>query len=280
MARIAENVPSLREIVAGWRAAGETVALVPTMGALHEGHLALVSQAKREADRVVVSIFVNPAQFGPNEDYARYPRTFVEDCVKLDSVGTDLVFAPSAEEIYPAGFATKVVLDGPAVAGLEDRFRPIHFIGVATVVAKLLIQVMPDIAIFGAKDYQQLMVITRMAKDLDLPVRIVGGETVREEDGLALSSRNRYLTAQDRAKAPALYRAMTACAAAIRGGAPIDAALAHARDAATAAGFDLDYLEARNAETLAPLSGSAGEPIRLLAAGKLGTTRLIDNIAV
>jgi pantoate--beta-alanine ligase len=276
---VARTVKALRRAVAGWRGAGEHVALVPTMGALHEGHLALVRQARRRAERVVVSIFVNPAQFGPGEDLSTYPRTFADDRRRLDGLA-DLIFAPAVEEMYPDGAATTVSLAGPAAAGLEDRFRPTHFPGVATVVAKLLIQAMPDIALFGEKDYQQLKVVTRMAADLHLPVRIVPGRTVREPDGLALSSRNRYLSAEERAKAPLLHRTLQACAKAIRSGAPLAQALTQARRTVTSAGFALDYLEARNAETLDPVLSAGETPVRLLVAARIGTTRLIDNVAV
>ena len=276
---VARTAKALRRAVGGWRGAGERVALVPTMGALHEGHLALVRQARRRAERVVVSIFVNPTQFGPAEDLSTYPRTFADDRRRLDGLA-DLIFAPAVEEMYPDGAATTVSLAGPAAAGLEDRFRPTHFPGVATVVAKLLIQAMPDIALFGEKDYQQLKVVTRMAADLHLPVRIVPGPTVREPDGLALSSRNRYLSAEERAKAPLLHRALQACARAIRSGTPLAQALTQARRTVISAGFDLDYLEARDAETLEPVASAGKMPLRLLVAARIGTTRLIDNVAV
>jgi pantoate--beta-alanine ligase len=276
---IARTVKSLRRTVAAGRGAGERVALVPTMGALHEGHIALVRLARRRADKVVVSIFVNPTQFGPHEDFSRYPRTFKDDCRKLAGLA-DLVFAPSVEEMYPAGAATTVSLGGPAAAVLEDRFRPTHFTGVATVVAKLLIQAMPDVAIFGEKDYQQLQVVTRMVRDLHLPVRIIPGPTVREADGLAMSSRNRYLSLEERAKAPLLYRTLQTCAAEIRAGEPIRRTLVKGRRKLGTAGFDLDYLEARQAETLAPVESTADGPVRLLVAARIGATRLIDNIQV
>jgi pantoate--beta-alanine ligase len=273
------TVKALRRATAGWREAGERIALVPTMGALHEGHLALVRLARRRADRVVVSIFVNPTQFAPNEDFSAYPRPLRDDLRKLGGLA-DLVFTPGVEEMYPDGAATTVSLSGPAAVGLEDRFRPTHFQGVATVVAKLLIQAMPDVAIFGEKDYQQLKVVTRMARDLHLPVRILGGATVREPDGLALSSRNRYLSPEERARAPRLHAALKDCAAAICAGAEPAEATAKAGEALAAAGFAVDYIQARHAETLAPLDAPAGEPIRLLAAARLGRTRLIDNIPV
>ncbi len=276
---IAPTVPTLREHVAEWRRAGETVALVPTMGALHDGHASLIRQAASLADRVVMSLFVNPAQFGPNEDFTRYPRTFEADCAKAAAAGADLVFAPGVEDMYPAGFATTISLDGPAKAGLEDRFRPTHFDGVATVCAKLFIQSGADVALFGEKDWQQLQVVTRLARDLDLPIRIVPAPTVREPDGLAMSSRNRYLAPEDRARAPALARALNACAAAIRAGQPIQSSLAAAITSVEAAGFQVDYIEAREPASLAPVADGAPS-IRLLAAARLGTTRLIDNIPV
>jgi pantoate--beta-alanine ligase len=274
----APTVEALRRRLAEWRRAGGRVALVPTMGALHEGHLALARLAREQADRVMVSIFVNPTQFAPNEDFSAYPRTLEDDSRKLAGLA-DLVFAPSVGEMYPPGSATIVSLTGPAAAGLEDLFRPTHFEGVATVVAKLLIQALPDVAVFGEKDYQQLKVVTRMARDLHLPVRIVGGATVREPDGLALSSRNRYLSLDERGRAPLLYEALQGCAAAIRSGGDLAEALTKARAALASAGFEVDYVEARDAETLEPVASAANAPVRLLAAARLGTTRLIDNIA-
>ena len=273
------TVESLRCTIAGWRSAGERIALVPTMGALHEGHIALVRLAREHAGRVVVSIFVNPTQFAPGEDFSAYPRPFDEDLRKLDGLA-DLVFAPSVDEMYPAGSATTVSLAGPAAVGLEDCFRPTHFQGVATVVAKLLHQTMPDVALFGEKDYQQLKVVTRMARDLHLPVRVLGGSTVREADGLALSSRNHYLSPGDRTRAPRLHEALQGCAETIRAGTSLAEALAKARSVLASAGFEVDYVEARHAETLEPISSPADGPIRLLAAARLGRTRLIDNIPV
>lgn len=277
---IVETLADLRFRVAGWRAAGARVALVPTMGALHRGHIALVERARREADRVIVSIFVNPAQFAPNEDFSRYPRTFDADLAALAAAETDVVYCPSADMMYPAGFATTVLPEGPAKAGLEDRFRPTHFAGVATVVAKLFVQSGADIAIFGEKDYQQLQVVTRMAQDLDLPIRVLGEATVREADGLALSSRNRYLTVQERAVAPTLHAAMREAADAIRAGTAIAVAMPQAFRRIEAAGFVPDYLEVRDAVTLAPVERHGSAPLRMLAAARLGATRLIDNIPV
>jgi pantoate--beta-alanine ligase len=275
----AADVAMLRRALAGWRRAGERIALVPTMGALHEGHLALVRLARAEAERVVVSIFVNPTQFAPNEDFSAYPRTLDEDLAKLAGLA-DLVFTPAADEMYPPGSATAVTVAGPAAVGLEDRFRPTHFAGVATVVAKLLVQALPDVAIFGEKDFQQLRVIARMTRDLHLPVSILGGATMREPDGLALSSRNRYLSPAERAVAPRLHHALQEGAAAIRAGAAPAEAAAEAAAALAASGFAVDYVAARDAETLEPVASPAAGPVRLLAAARLGRTRLIDNIAV
>jgi pantoate--beta-alanine ligase len=269
----------LRKIIAAWRAKGERIALVPTMGALHAGHMALVSEAKRQADRVVVSVFVNPTQFAPTEDFSAYPRTLEADRRRVDEAGGDLVYAPDGAAMYPAGFATTVSLEGPAAADLEDRFRPTHFAGVATVVTKLLIQALPDIALFGEKDFQQLCVIKRFARDLDLPVEILGVPIVRDADGLALSSRNVYLSPGERATAPALHAALRRAAATIRQGGAIEPALDAARADVTHAGFVIDYIEARHSESLAPLaSGSTAG--RILAAARLGRTRLIDNVGI
>jgi pantoate--beta-alanine ligase len=279
--KIAKTVAALRRQVARWVEADETVALVPTMGALHEGHLALVRLARRRADRVVVSIFVNPAQFAPSEDFSTYPRTFDTDVAALAEEKADLVWAPeNVAAMYPQGFATRIVPEGAATAGLEDAFRPDFFKGVATVVAKLFIQVAPDIAVFGEKDYQQLVVVTRMARDLDLPLKVIGMKTVREANGVAMSSRNVYLTPDERALAPTLYRVLTLCADKIAKGRPIATILAEGREAIGRGGFSLEYLEARHAETLAPVKSVNDGPIRLLVAAKLGKTRLIDNVGV
>jgi pantoate--beta-alanine ligase len=250
------------------------------MGALHEGHLSLIRLARARAAHVVVSIFVNPAQFAPHEDFRTYPRTFAADLKALAAHNVDLVWAPEVGTMYAEGFATKIVPKGPAQAGLEDAFRPHFFTGVATVVAKLLIQCAPDIAIFGEKDYQQLKVITRLARDLDLKTRILGAPIVREPDGLALSSRNVYLTPSEREAAPALYRVLKACAAAIAAHKPLGTVLDEGREAVTRAGFALDYLEARRADTLAPVASAKEGPLRLLVAARIGKTRLIDNVAV
>jgi len=277
---IVRTVPRLRRAIARYRTAGETVALVPTMGALHAGHLALVRLARRRARRVVVSIFVNPAQFAAHEDFGTYPRPFAADLTALAPLKVDLVWAPTVDAMYPDGFATRIAPEGPALAGLEDVFRPHFFSGVATVVAKLLLQATPDFALFGEKDYQQLKVVTRLARDLDQPVRIIGAPTVREKDGLALSSRNAYLSEAERTAAPTLYRVLSDCARKIAAGGRIAATLAAGRESIERAGFALDYLEARDAETLAPVRSTADGPVRLLVAARIGKTRLIDNIAV
>ena len=263
-----------------FRKAGERIALVPTMGALHRGHLALVAEARRRARRVVVSIFVNPTQFAPHEDFGSYPRGFAADLAALRAAKADLVWAPSAEVMYPDGFATRIEPQGAAKAGLEDKFRPHFFGGVATVVAKLFTQTAPDFAMFGEKDYQQLRVVTQMAKDLDLPLKVIGVPTVREPDGLALSSRNAYLSTAERAVAPTLYRVLKAAAARIKQGEPIEMVLEEGRAEIARAGFALDYLEARHALTLAPVASRKDGPIRLLVAAKIGKTRLIDNLGV
>ena len=278
--RVARTVPALRRAVAGLRKAGGSVALVPTMGALHAGHLALVRAAKKRARRVVVSIFVNPTQFAPNEDFATYPRRFAADLKVLAQAKVDLIWAPSAAVMYPDGFATQIAPAGAAQAGLEDKFRPHFFGGVATVVAKLFTQVGPDVALFGQKDYQQLRVVTQMAADLDLPVTVVGIATVRERDGLALSSRNAYLSAAERRNAPVLCRVLKQGAARIKGGEPPAQVLSEGAAEIMRAGFTLDYLEARHARTLAPVASRQDGPIRLLVAARIGKTRLIDNIAV
>jgi pantoate--beta-alanine ligase len=225
---VVDTVPALRERLKEFRKKGERIALVPTMGALHDGHLSLLREARRHAERVVATIFVNPAQFGPSEDFAKYPRTLAADLEKLAGAKADLCFAPSLEAIYPPGFSTRVEVDGPARADLDDRFRPTHFCGVATVVAKLLNQAQADVAVFGEKDYQQLLVIQRLARDLDIATEILGAPTLREADGLAMSSRNVYLSKTERATAPALHRALNEAARRIGAGEPIEATLAQA----------------------------------------------------
>jgi pantoate--beta-alanine ligase len=278
--RVVRTLPALQRALARWRAAHQTVALVPTMGALHSGHLSLVQLARRHARRVIVSIFVNPAQFAPSEDLASYPRNLDADIGALAGAGAELAWVPATETMYPAGFATRIVPEGPASVGLEDKFRPHFFAGVATVVAKLFSQCRPDVAVFGDKDFQQLKVVTALARDLDLGVEIVGAPIVRERDGLAMSSRNAYLSAQERAIAATLYSVLTDCAGKIAGGADLADAIEQGRAAIARAGFVLDYLEARNADTLRPLALPKDGPIRLLVAARLGRTRLIDNVAV
>ena len=277
---IVRTVPALRRALNGLRAKKATIALVPTMGALHDGHVSLVRLAKRRATKVIVSIFVNPAQFAPTEDFSSYPRTWKADVARLAAEQVDLIWNPDVRTMYPAGFATKILTEGPATAGLEDRFRPHFFGGVTTVVGKLFTQCRPDFAMFGEKDFQQLRVVTRMAVDLDLGVKVTGSRTVRERDGLAMSSRNVYLSPEERRAAPELYRAMKQSAARLRAGDDIAAAMAGGAALIAAAGFAVDYFEARHAETLAPIAALKDGPIRLLVAAKIGKTRLIDNIAV
>jgi pantoate--beta-alanine ligase len=277
---IVRTVKTLDRAIGKYRDACETLALVPTMGALHAGHLALVRRARRRAGRVAVSIFVNPAQFAPTEDFASYPRTFDTDIAALREEGVDLVWAPPREVMYPEGFATSVHVKGPAVAGLEDRFRPHFFGGVATVVAKLFAQVRPDFAVFGEKDYQQLRTVMRMAADLDLKVSVIGVPTVREKDGLALSSRNVYFSPAERAAAPTLYRTLKDSAARIAAGEPIARVMSEGWLAIEEAGFAVDYFDARHAETLHRAETVEHGPLRLLVAARIGRTRLIDNVAV
>jgi pantoate--beta-alanine ligase len=277
---ITRTVAELRRAVRDFRIGGETIGVVPTLGALHDGHIALVREARKRAGRVVTTIFVNPSQFAATEDLSKYPRTEEADLARLREAHCDILFAPDVSEVYPQGFATTVSLEGPAGAGLEDRFRPTHFAGVATVVAKLFTMSGADVALFGEKDYQQLCVVRRMARDLDLPIEVVGLPTVREADGLAMSSRNRFLSPEERALAPLLHRTMRGIADAALAGADLQAELAKGRTAIETAGFRLDYLEARQADDLAPLAGLEGPPGRLLVAARLGGTRLIDNIAL
>ncbi len=274
------TLPALKRALSAWRTRRDTVALVPTMGALHAGHLALVRLAQRRAARVIVSIFVNPTQFAPYEDLRAYPRTFAADRAALANLNTDVIWAPSVDAMYPSGFATRVVPEGPATVGLEDAFRPHFFAGVATVVAKLLIQCAPDVAVFGEKDYQQLKVVTQLVRDLGLDTRIVGCPIVRDKDGLALSSRNAYLSPHEREVAPTLHRVLTDCARTIAAGRPVNSVLKQGGAAIRAAGFTLDYLEARHAKTLAPLTLAKEGPLRLLVAARIGKTRLIDNVEV
>jgi pantoate--beta-alanine ligase len=276
---IVRSAADLRSCVTAWRKAGLRVGLVPTMGALHEGHLALARRAIADCDHVVVTLFVNPTQFGPDEDFARYPRDEAADAAQLAALGVDLLYAPNVAAMYGDGFATSVTVAG-VTDGMEGALRPGHFAGVATVVTKLLNQAQADDAYFGEKDYQQLCVIRRLAADLDIATRVHGVPTVREADGLALSSRNAYLTAEQRVIAPTLHRALQAAASGLLGGDATGATLDGARAAILKAGFDaVDYIELRDAESLTPLAAPT-RPARLLAAARLGKTRLIDNIAV
>ena len=276
---IVRTVADLRARVGAWRASGLSVGLVPTMGALHDGHLSLVRQSVAQTKRTCATLFVNPKQFNPNEDLAAYPRDEAGDMAKLQSVGTNLLFAPGVAEMYPPGATTQVSVPGIGDI-LEGECRAGFFTGVATIVAKLLLQALPDAAFFGEKDYQQLQVIKRMTADLDIPVRICGAPTIREADGLAMSSRNAYLSADERAIAPILYAAIGSLAEAVRGGADPIKRVAIARDELLSAGFTkVDYVTVRNAETLEPVA-AADEPARILAAATLGKARLIDNIAV
>jgi len=277
---VARTVKELRAIVDRWRRAGETVALVPTMGALHAGHIALVAKARSLAGRSVASIFVNPAQFAPHEDFGRYPRTFDADCAKLAAAGCDLVWHPGPGEMYPEGFATRIVPAG-AAEGLESDFRPHFFGGVATVCCKLFTQVAPDYAVFGEKDYQQLQVVKQMVRDLDLPLEIVGLPTIREADGLAMSSRNAYLNADQRKSAASMHAAISEVARSVAKGGDIAAATTKARQHMLYEGFErVDYVEVRDAVTLKHPDPRSGAPMRVLAAAWIGTTRLIDNMAV
>ena len=275
---VLNTVADLRRQLARWRARRETVALVPTMGALHAGHISLGTIAKSRADHVVYTIFVNPTQFAPHEDFSAYPRSFADDCAKIAELGAEAVFAPTPAVMYPEGFATTISLTGPATAGLEDRFRPTHFAGVATVVAKLLIQAMPDLAVFGEKDFQQLAVIRQLTRDLDLPITIAGGPTLRESDGLAMSSRNVYLSSEERATAPLLQRVLSEASAAIEAGEDAEHVLNYGRERIAQGGFALDYLEWRDAMSLG--LASRNKASRLLVAARIGKTRLIDNVGV
>jgi len=277
---IARTLPALRRALDSLRTKNATIALVPTMGALHDGHVSLVRQAQRRATRVIVSIFVNPTQFAPHEDFGSYPRTWKADVAKLAAEKVDLIWNPDVKTMYPDGFATRILTEGPATAGLEDRFRPQFFGGVTTVVGKLFAQCRPDIALFGEKDFQQLKVVARMARDLDLGVKVIGVQTVRERDGLALSSRNVYLSPEQHQAAPALYRAMKETAKCLRAGDDIGAAAAGGAKLIADAGFTLDYFETRHAETLAPIASVKEGPARILVAAMIGNTRLIDNVGV
>lgn len=276
----ATTLGTVRAQLAAWRAQGERVALVPTMGNLHQGHLKLVETAKKQAKRVVVSIFVNPLQFGQNEDFSSYPRTFEEDSRILAANNVDILFAPVLEEMCPEGMATHTKVDVPGLSDiLCGASRPGHFRGVATVVNKLFNIVQPDLAVFGEKDYQQLLIIRRMAKDLAMPIDIVGVPTVREPDGLAMSSRNSYLSAEDRRQAPQLYQALCAVRYQLGKGCDHDAAVEAGLGWMRDAGLKPDYLTVRQARDLAP-AGAQDRELIILAAAWLGNTRLIDNLRV
>jgi pantoate--beta-alanine ligase len=276
---ILRTVAELRALVRGWKAAGELVGVVPTMGALHDGHLSLVRAAKAECERAIVTIFVNPLQFNNPDDLKKYPRSEAADAALLATVGVDVIFAPSLEEVYPDGFATTVTVTG-VTQPLEGALRPGHFEGVATVVTKLFGMTMADRGYFGQKDWQQLQVVTRLVRDLNIPIWIVGCETIREADGLAMSSRNARLDGAARAKAPVLFAAMTRAVADIRAGGSDRMAIREAAEAVRAAGFErVEYIELRDAGTLMP-SDDPSRPRRMLAAAWLGGVRLIDNIAV
>jgi pantoate--beta-alanine ligase len=268
---IVRTVPTLRRVLDSIRAKKATTALVPTMGALHDGHVSLVRLAKRRATKVIVSIFVNPTQFAPTEDFSSYPRTWKADVARLAAEDVDLIWNPDVKTMYPDGFATRILTEGPATAGLEDRLRPHFFGGVATVVGKLFTQCRPDFAVFGEKDFQQLRVVTRMARDLDLGVKVIG---------FAMSSRNVFLSSDQRRVAPELYRAMKESARRLRAGDHIKAAMAGGAELITKAGLVPDYFEARHAETLGRIASIKDGPVRILVAARIGTTRLIDNVAV
>lgn len=282
---MAPNLPvvrhyrELRTHVQAWRARGNTVALVPTMGALHEGHVSLVRLARKHADRVVVSLFVNPTQFGPSEDFSAYPRDEAGDWQKLAAASTDLLYAPAVADMYGEDFSTRVEVLG-LTSGLEGASRPHHFVGVTTIVTKLFLQCLPDVALFGEKDYQQLMVIKRMVRDLDFPITIVPGPTVRAPDGLALSSRNAYLSPEERKAAAHFPHILQELAMDVASGRPPHEARFLARDRLEAAGFAVDYVEVRDAETLIPVEPPLTAPARVLGAVKLGRVRLLDNLPV
>jgi len=275
---MALTIAKTNQELAAWQPSGR-VALVPTMGALHAGHMALVAEAKRRADQVMVYIFVNPAQFGPTEDFSHYPRTWEADVEKCRAAGADAIYAPTVEDVYPPGFSTSISVKGPS-EGLESDFRPGHFDGVATVLTTMFIRIAPHIAVFGEKDYQQLMVVKKLVKDLAMPIEIIGVPTLREGDGLAMSSRNAYLSTHERVIAAQLYATLNETAAALRQQIPPAQALAAAQQKILAAGFaKVDYIALADAETLRPLA-QLNRPARLLVAAWLGTTRLIDNLPV
>lgn len=274
-----ESVEALRARVASWRSAGQRVGFVPTMGNLHRGHLALIAQARAQADRVVCSIFVNPTQFGPNEDYGRYPRTLDADAAALDAAGCDLLFLPSVETMYPLGIERTVHVEVPGLSDvLCGAFRPGHFAGVATVVARLFNQVQPDLAVFGRKDFQQLAVIRHLAADLAFPIRIEAGETVREPDGLAMSSRNQYLQPDERRRAALIHATLCEARDRLRAGEAVAAIEAWGARRLVAEGFKVDYIALRRPERLGtPAIRASGAWVALIAA-RLGSTRLIDNL--
>ncbi|SFS44358.1 pantoate--beta-alanine ligase [Brevundimonas viscosa] len=277
---VARTIAELRETVSGWRRQGFSVGFVPTMGALHDGHLSLVRAAIERTDKVVASVFVNPTQFAAHEDLGTYPRQEARDAELLAGAGCELMYAPAVEEMYPAGATTRIDVGGPA-AGLEGAFRPQMFGGVALVVAKLFNQVQPDVAVFGEKDWQQLMVVRRLVRDLDIPVEIVGMPTARDGHGLALSSRNAYLSAAELETARRLNGVLAEAGARAAAGEAVQAVEADAADALLGAGFDVvDYVAIRRAEDLAPFERIIDGPARILAAARVGRTRLIDNLAV
>jgi len=273
------TITDLRARLNDWRKSGQKIGLVPTMGGLHDGHLSLVEKSRSCCNRTVATLFVNPTQFAPHEDFAKYVRDEAGDLAKFEGAGADLIFAPNVAEIYPDGHSTKIEVQGISQV-LEGEFRPHFFSGVATVVAKLLLQTLPDVAVFGEKDYQQLCVIKSMVRDLDIPVNILGAATIRERDGLAMSSRNKYLNADERQIAPALYRTITTIAENVRDGQNPAAQRSWAEAELTRAGFGaVDYVAVRDSDTLEPVN-DASRPARALAAAWLGSTRLIDNVAI
>jgi pantoate--beta-alanine ligase len=276
---VVRTLRDLRAAVRRWRRKGNTIALVPTMGALHPGHLSLVKLARKRANRVVVSIFVNPTQFGPNEDYEAYPRDEQGDWQMLGDAKADLLYAPDVSEIYPDDFSTRVEVIG-ITSGLEGASRPRHFAGVTTVVTKLFMQCLPDFAVFGEKDYQQLLVIRQLVKDLDMPITILSAPTLREEDGLALSSRNAYMDGTARSIAPRFHAVLDEVAKDLSEGRPTHEATFLGRDWLEGAGFRVDYLEVRDAANFMPVGRLVTVPSRILGAVQLGNVRLIDNVPV
>lgn len=276
---IVRTLQGVRATVKKWRRKKHRIALVPTMGALHEGHLSLIRMARKEASRVIVSVFVNPTQFGPNEDYDAYPRDEAGDWEKIAQAKAHLLYMPSVSTIYPDDFSTRVEVIG-LTSGLEGASRPRHFAGVTTVVTKLFLQCLPDVAVFGEKDYQQLLVIRQLVRDLDLPIDIVGGPILREEDGLAMSSRNAYLDEHSRSIAPRFHGVLCEVAKDLAEGRPVQEAVFLGRDWLEGAGFKVDYLEVRDAGSFMPADKAVTVPSRLLGAVYLGPVRLIDNVSV